>query len=158
MRWAQTTRATLGELAQHGAPLPDGIARLDAQIAELARLRAALPPMVDEFEQLWLRRAHRSEIKSNLDRYAALLARFDAALGWLGKQRAAYATTGHIEATYSTYDVGEYRVLWDENLHELRQLVALVGRDAVPPEILQWTGLAPDPSTSTSDTPADTRA
>jgi hypothetical protein len=60
--------------------------------------------------------------------------------------------TGHIDAAYTTYDVGDYRVLWDESLHELRQLVDLVGQDAVPPEILQWLGLSPQSSATTSAT------
>ena len=153
VQWGQTIRATLHELTQQGAPSADGVARLDAQIAELARLRAALPAMVAEFEHLWLRQARRSEININIDRYAALMTRFDVALDWLHEQRDVYMDTGQIDAAYTTYDAGDYRVLWDESLHELRQLVDLVGPAAVPPEILQWLGLSTQSSATTSDTP-----
>lgn len=137
----QAIRATLHDLAG-AAPDPAGLARLEEQIAALAQLRAALPAMSSEFEQIWLVSAQRSEIGINLDRYQALLARFDAALDWLRHQRDVYAAGGAIDAALTTYDPGEYLVLWDAGMRDLQRLVDLVGRDAVPPEILRWLGLA----------------
>jgi hypothetical protein len=137
----QTIRATLRDLADSNDRTSDGGDRLDARIGELEQLRAALPPMVAEFEQIWLRSAHRSEIESNLDRYAALLARFDAAIAWLHQQRESYAATGTVDAELLTYDPGDYLVLWDQGVRDLHHLVDLVGRDAAPPEILRWLGL-----------------
>jgi hypothetical protein len=107
----------------------------------MQRLRAALPPMVAEFEQLWLQSSRRSEISINLDRYAALIVRFDVALDWLGQQRAVYVAGAAVDGELITYNRGEYLVLWDESQRDLQRLVDLVGRDAVPPEILRWLGL-----------------
>ena len=137
----QAIHRALHELAA-AAAMPDALARLDALIVEMEHLRAELPPMVAEFEQIWLRSAHRSEIGVNLDRYAALSARFDAALDWLREQRATYADGATLDAALATYDPGQYVILWDQSQQDLHRLVDIVGRDAVPPEILKWLGLA----------------
>ncbi len=134
----QAIHRALHDLAEHAEPTPDGIARLDSHISDMQKLRAELPPMVAEFEQLWLLSAQRSEIGINLDRYAALLARFDAALRWLRAQHDAYAAGGTLDVALTTYDPGEYLILWDESLRDLHRLVDIVGRDAVPPDILRW--------------------
>jgi hypothetical protein len=137
----QAIQSALHELS--GAVVTsDGVDRLDALIVEMEKLRAELPPMVAEFEQIWLRSAHRSEIGVNLDRYAALITRFDAGLDWLREQRTAYAAGGTLDAALATYDPGEYLILWDQSHQDLHRLVEIVGRDAVPPEILKWLGLA----------------
>ncbi|MBV9789170.1 MAG: family 20 glycosylhydrolase [Chloroflexi bacterium] len=138
----QEIRRALGELAADNTGSAKGAARLDSLIARLETLRAELPPMVAEFERLWLLSSHRSEIDVNLQRYAALLARFDAALSWLRGQRARYAAGERLDAELKTYDPGEYLILWDQGQKDLHRLVEVVGRDAVPPEILRWLGLA----------------
>ena len=138
----QEIRRALGELAADNAGSAKGITRLDSLIARLEALRAELPPMVAEFERLWLLSSHRSEIDVNLQRYAALLARFDAALSWLRGQRERYAAGERLDAELKTYDPGEYLILWDQGQKDLHRLVEVVGRDAVPPEILRWLGLA----------------
>jgi hexosaminidase len=136
----QSIQRTLHDLA--GAPATtDGAARLDSLIGEMEKLRAELPPMIAEFEQLWLRSSHRSEISLNLDRYAALMARYDTALSWLRDQRAAYAAGEALDAALATYTPGEYLILWDQSHQDLHRLVEIVGRDAVQPEILKWLGL-----------------
>jgi hypothetical protein len=137
----QRIRAALQELAGNTGQAPDGRDRLDALIEELEQVRAAVPPMMDEFEQIWLRSAHRSEIEIDLDRYAALIARFDVAIAWLRRQRESYAATGAVDAQFTTYDTGDYLVLWDHALRDLHHLVEVIGRDAAPPEILRWLGL-----------------
>jgi hexosaminidase len=129
----QQIRHALRELASTAASA-EGAARLDRLITELHRLRAALPPMIAEFEQLWLASSQRSEIQINLDRYAALLARFDAALRWLSEQRELYAAGQPLDAELTSYDPGEYLILWEQGQQDLRRLVEIVGRDAVPPE------------------------
>ncbi len=134
----QRVRTTLRDLATQPVAAADSLARLDELVAEMQRLRADVTPMVVEFERLWLARAQRSEIHLNLQRYAALLLRFDAALHWLREQRTAYANGGKLDAELATYEVGDHLVLWDEGHRDLKRLVELVGRDAVPPEILEW--------------------
>jgi hypothetical protein len=137
----QKIRATLRELARSTGSRMDETARLDACIADMQRLRTALPPMVAEFEQIWLQSSRRSEISINLDRYAALIARFDAALDWLHQQRALYVAGAALDGELMTYNCGEYLVLRDEHQRDLQRLVDIVGRNAVPPEILRWLGL-----------------
>lgn len=138
----QEIRRALGELAADTTGSSEGAARLDTLISRLEALRGELPPMVAEFERLWLLSSQRSEIDVNLDRYAALLARFDAALSWLRGQRERYAAGEPLDAALATYDPGEYVILWDQGQQDLHRLVEVVGRDAVPPEILRWLGLA----------------
>ncbi|HEX6291215.1 MAG TPA: glycoside hydrolase family 20 zincin-like fold domain-containing protein [Herpetosiphonaceae bacterium] len=138
----QAIHRALHDLSEATEAAPDGLARLDALIADMERLSDALPPMVAEFEQLWLLSAHRSEIDLNLQRYAALIERFDAALRWLREQRDGYAAGRALDVGLTTYNPGEYLVLWDEGHQDLHRLVNLVGRDAVPPEILRWLDLA----------------
>lgn len=143
VQWGQRVRATLGELAHQAEPTATAIARLDTLIAEGDQLQAALTPLASEFEQLWLRRAQRSEIKLNLDRYTAVMTRWTQALAWLRTQRDSYAASGHIDATCTTYDPGPYRILWEEGLDDLRRLVDIVGPEALPPDIRRWLERAP---------------
>lgn len=134
----QAIHHALRDLARSVGPTDDGVARLDALLVAMNNLRAELPPMVTEFEDIWLQSAQRSEIQMNLDRYHALMARFDAALEWLRTQRVRYAADGTLDAELATYTPGEYLLLWDQSLHDLRRLLDLVGRDAMPPDVLRW--------------------
>lgn len=138
---AKAIRETLRDLTGSDGSTSDGATRLDTLISELEHLRSDLAPMIAEFEQIWLRSAHRSEIEINLDRYAALATRFDAAIAWLREQRDAYANNDTLDAGLNTYNADEYLVLWDQSHRNLLELVEIVGREAVPPEILDWVGL-----------------
>ena len=81
------------------------ILALKALDVELERLRA-------EFETGWLARARRSEIHIALGYYAGLRARYWAAIDWLERQRQALLKGQPVDAELSTYDVGDYRTLW----------------------------------------------
>jgi len=134
---ARSVRALLGELA--AAPATDeGRARFDALLATLRRHRDALPAMVREFEQRWLAHARRGEIQVNLDRFAKLIARYDAALAWLEGQRAAYAAGTGVDSDLTTYDHGDYAVLYQESIHNVRHLIDIIGSGALPPDIQAW--------------------
>lgn len=142
VRLGQAVLATLRELATDPTPTSASMTRLDDQIDALAQLQAELEPMMSEFERVWMLRARRGEIAINLERYVALRERFEVAITWLRGQRDRSATTGVIDAELQSYDRGDYLVLWEHSLHDLRRLVDLVGKDAVPPEILVWLGVA----------------
>ncbi len=114
---------------------------LDAAIASLEALGERLPALIAEWERLWLAEARRAEIAITLDRYAGLQQRWTAALGWLGEQQQRRLAGQAVDAELSSYDTGEYAVLWEQGARDLRNLVDSVGRDAVPPEILGWLGM-----------------
>jgi len=138
-------RALLTELAAHDRPTVAGRQRLDALIATLTKQRDELPPMVEEFEARWLAQARPSEIGINLARFAALIARYDAAIAWLGEQRAAYLAGRPVDAALTSYDIGDYAVLHDESRRKVEELVELVGIDAVPPDLRRWYRLETTP-------------
>lgn len=147
VRLGQQIGVALRELAGE-TPTPAGVARLDALIAALQRLRDQLPPMRQEFEQLWLAQSRRSEIDVNLRRYDALLTRFDAALTWLRQQRDAYARGAAIDAALASYDAGHDRLFWEQGYDDLQRLAAIIGADALPPEVRLWLDLPPLPATA----------
>lgn len=130
----QRIRETLRTVPEDGA----GLARLDEAIAALTAVRTALPALVAEFEARWLRHARPSEIHLTLDRYARLGQRCDAALAWLGEQRARYAAGEALDREAVSYDPGPYLVLWDDSEAARRRLVELAGRDALPPDSRQF--------------------
>lgn len=134
----QRIRETLRTLPEDGRVDGAGLARLDEAIAALTAVRAALPALVAEFEARWLRHARPSEIHLTLDRYARLGQRCDAALAWLGEQRARYAAGEALDREATSYDPGPYLVLWDDSEAARRRLVELAGIDALPPDSRQF--------------------
>jgi hypothetical protein len=112
-----------------------GLARLDAAIAGLRADEAALPALVAEFTAGWLRHARPSEMRLTLDRFAALGARYEAALAWLAEQRAAYAAGGPVDRAAASYDRAGYLVLWDESRAAILRLAELIGHEALPPDL-----------------------
>jgi hypothetical protein len=139
----ETTRAlrfVLAELANHPAPAEDGQRRFEALISAMRRQRSELPPLIQEFEARWLAHSRPSEIRINLDRFAALLAQYDRALTWLDGQRAAYERGERVDGSLATYDRGNYAVLHEATRRWLMDLVAIVGYEALPPDLKEWLG------------------
>jgi hypothetical protein len=134
--WA--LRAALDDLTTHDRASEGALARLDGLIAALRDDRDALPALIAEFEARWLASARRSEIGITLDVYARLLARYDAALDWLGEQRAAYAAGQGVDAALTTYDTGDYAVLYQARMKEIVQLAEIVGIANLPPDVRSW--------------------
>ena len=116
----------------------DRLQELDALIEALRAQRGALPGMVTEFRQRWIRQAKRSEIRVNLARFDGLIARYDAALAWLEQQREDYAAGKPVDSDLSTYDDGSYAVLFQESRQNIDRLVEIIGFDALPPDIQGW--------------------
>jgi hypothetical protein len=137
----ETTRAVrsaLSELATHSAPRPESLARLDACLDAMRQHRAALPPLIQEFEARWRAEARQSELRINLDRFAALLAQYDHALAWLARQREAYASGQPVDATLISYDRRGYAVLYEASYRWIQELATLIGTEALPPDIQEW--------------------
>jgi hexosaminidase len=100
------TRGTeWGAAAEHAARLYEHYLAIRALDGELENLRA-------EFESLWMARSRRSEIHSPLAYFANLRSRYKAAAAWLLKQREVLLAGQPLDAGLSTYDVGDYRTLW----------------------------------------------
>jgi hypothetical protein len=141
-------RAVLRGIADHATPSNESLARFDELIACLRRQRDALPAMVAEFELRWLAHARRGEIQVNLDRFAALITRYDAALAWLAAQRVAYAAGNAVDADLATYDRAGYAVLYEELLRSYQELAGIIGRDALLPDVAAFietmTAVRPD--------------
>jgi hypothetical protein len=141
----ETTRALrslLTELANDATPTEDGRRRFDGILATMRRQRDALPALVQEFEARWLAHSRPSEIRINLDRFAALIAQYDVALTWLDGQRATYERGERVDGTLATYDRGDYAVLHEATRRWLMDLVAIVGYDALPHDLKEWLGPA----------------
>jgi hypothetical protein len=130
-------RAVLNEM-ETGDPGPETLARFDTVVEALRTQRAALPAMVREFEARWLAHARPSEIHVNLNRFAALIARYDVALTWLARQREAYTGGGTVDAALATYDTGDYRVIFQESWRNIEELIAIIGLDSLPADIRAW--------------------
>jgi hexosaminidase len=137
----RTLRAVLNEM-ETGDPGPETLARFDRIVGALQGQRAALPALVREFEARWLAHARRSEIHVNLDRFAALAARYDAALAWLADQREAYTSGADVDAALTTYVTDDYRVIFQESWHNVEELIAIIGLDALPADIRAWHEIA----------------
>jgi hypothetical protein len=138
---AETTRAirrALAELATHERATQPGMRHLSRLIGELRRLREQLPAMKAEFEQRWLAQSRPSWIAFNLGRYDRLIAQFDRALAWLEGQRDAYFGGRGVDAALSTYDTGDYAVLHEATYAWVKELEAIIGRDALPDDIKQY--------------------
>ena len=54
--------------------------------------------------------------------YVGLRARYRAAITWLEQQRRALLQGQPVDAELTTYDAGDYAVLWQETERLLRQL------------------------------------
>ncbi|HET8522058.1 MAG TPA: family 20 glycosylhydrolase, partial [Thermomicrobiales bacterium] len=126
---------TLAGIASGDLAAEQGTAHLTSLIAALQLQRRIIPAVVAEFEQRWLAHARRSEIQVNLDRFAALLARYDVAIPWLEAQRDACAIGQPVDADLATYDRGDYAVLWQESKRNIENLVDLIGEQVLPPDI-----------------------
>ena len=109
---AQEIRAALREIAAQPEPVQDNARRLYGLILDLEALDVELEELRAEFEALWLARARRSEIHVALGYFANLRVRYDAAVGWLHKQRRALLVGKPVDAELSTYDTGGYSTLW----------------------------------------------
>ncbi|MEA2525450.1 MAG: hypothetical protein QOF73_2677 [Thermomicrobiales bacterium] len=133
-------RALLGELGGQPAPTDDGRRRFDGLLAAMRRQRDALPALVLEFEARWLAHSRPSEIRVNLDRFAALIAQYDVALDWLESQRAAYERGKRVDAALATYDHGTYAVLHEATRRWLGELAGMVGYEALPRDLKEWLG------------------
>jgi hypothetical protein len=131
-------RAALTELAAMAAPTEEALARLDGLIAALRAQAARMPALIEEFETRWLSESRRAEIEINLDRFARLQARYEAALAWLAEQRAAFAGGRGIDGGLRTYETGGYAVLYQESIPDIRRLADLVGLENLPPDIQAW--------------------
>ncbi len=136
LRASQRIRREFRELAaSRGADRAVVLESLDRAIAVLGEQRARLAALVHEFEAVWLRHARRSEIGQTLDRFAALDARYAAALAWLTEQRQRVSSGEPFDAELHSYEAGDYRALWEEGLAELLRLVELVGFDELPADV-----------------------
>lgn len=135
-------RALLADLASDSAPTEAGRRRFDELLARMRRQRDMLPALIDEFETRWLAHSRPSEIRINLDRFAALVAQYDVALTWLDEQRAMYERGERVDAALVTYDRGEYVVLHEATRRWLMDLVAVVGYEALPQDLQEWLGPA----------------
>ena len=133
----QEIRATLRALADE-ADRDIALTKLGTAIDALAESAAEIPALVAEFEAVWLRHARRSEIGQTLDRYTALAARCELALGWLREQQEGFAAGGTLDYEAESYDPGEYRVLWDDSRAGIQELGELAGIDALPEELRRW--------------------
>jgi hypothetical protein len=120
-----------GEHARHA---------LDGLIAALEAQHAAIPTIVAEFTDRWMAHARRSEIRTVIDRYSGLRARYAPALAWLRGQREAAEVGLPIDAALATYDTGGYAVLYQESLKDITRLAEIVGRENLPPDIQEWLG------------------
>jgi hypothetical protein len=80
--------------------------------AQLRELATELEGLCAEWEALWLARARRSEMHVALGYFSGLRTRLGAAAGWLDGQQQALLAGQTIDAELSTYDAGDYRVLW----------------------------------------------
>jgi hypothetical protein len=107
-------------------------------LANLGAARARIPALAAEFEAGWLAHSRRSGIDQTLDRYAALERRYDAALAWLGEQRAAWLAGGPIDAGLAGYDRDGYAVLQEEARLMVLELAAVVGRDQLPDDLKEF--------------------
>jgi hypothetical protein len=136
----RAARALLVDLARHSSPSDDGRDRFAALLTTMRRHRDALPALVAEFETRWLAHSRPSEIRINLDRFAALIAQYDVALAWLEDQRADYERGERVDAALATYDRGDYAVLHEASRRWLMELVTIVGYDALPQDLKEWLG------------------
>jgi hexosaminidase len=106
-------KVTLSQEIRRGLRDPELEAdRVYGYIRALKALDAELEALRAEFETLWLARARRSEIHVALGYYAALRARYRAAVAWLEEQRQALLKSEPVDADLRTYDTGDYRTLW----------------------------------------------
>jgi hypothetical protein len=126
---------TLAAVSSGKQTAEQGNAQLTKLVDALRLQRRIIPALVAEFEQRWLAHARRSEIQVNLDRFAALLARYDVAIPWLETQRDACAAGQPVDADLATYDRGDYAVLWQESKQNIENLVNVIGEQALPPDI-----------------------
>lgn len=99
--------------------------RIHGYILGLQALDAELEGLRAEFEVLWLARAQRSEMHVALGYFANLRARYRAAVLWLEQQRQALLQGRPVDAELTTYDPGNYAVLWQEAERFLKQLGVL---------------------------------
>jgi hypothetical protein len=152
---SRAIRHVLRDIARETAPTDAGRARLDELIGLLRRQRDALPALIAEFEIRWLAHARRSEVAVNLDRFARLLARHDAALTWLDTQRTAYQAGRGIDGALATYEVGDYGVIWQESLANVNRLAEIVGEEAIPPDIRRWRAALLNPPTEEASIAAE---
>ena len=100
-------------------------ARITGYVHSLKVLDAELETLRAEFEELWLARARRSEVRVALGYYASLRARYRAVITWLEQQRQALLQGQPVDADLTTYDRGGHLVLWQEAERLFRQLSAL---------------------------------
>lgn len=142
----RAVRALLAKLASESSPTDKGRGRFDTLLARMRRQHDELPGLVQEFETRWLVHSRPSEIRINLDRFAALIAQYDVALSWLEGQRAAYERGEGVDAALSTYDRGDYAVLHEATRRWLMELVAIVGYEALPRDLQEWLGQGAAPS------------
>jgi hypothetical protein len=91
-----------------------------------------------EFERRWLASARPSSIKFNLDRYDALMKQHLRAAKWLEGQRERCKQGEPVDATLSTYDTRGYAVLHEATYLWVKELEAIIGHDALPPDIQQY--------------------
>jgi len=116
-------KVALSQEIRQGLRDPDVDAgRIYGYILALKVLDAELERLRTEFEVLWLARARRSEIHVALGYYARLRTRYRAAINWLEQQRQALLQGQPVDAELTTYDAGDYAVLWQEAERFLRKL------------------------------------
>lgn len=143
----EATRSIQAVFAEFQAGLLDrdgAIARLDTAIASLRRQAARLPAMKDEFETRWLMEARRSEIRQNLDRFDGLIERLYVSIAWLAEQRAHLAAGTPLDASFASYDRGNYAVFHEATRKQIQELVDIIGIAAIPPDLIPWVE-APSP-------------
>ncbi|MDP9365356.1 MAG: family 20 glycosylhydrolase [Chloroflexota bacterium] len=134
----RVVRTLLVDLAANPGPTDQGRGRLDALVATMRRQRETLLAMAAEFERRWLAHARPSQIGVTLDRFAGLIARYDAAIAWLEAQRAAYLDGRGVDATLATYDDAGYAVLYHASMRDIRDLADVVGPENLPPDVRGW--------------------
>lgn len=106
--------------------------------------RDRLPGLRLEFEKRWLSEARPSEIRGNLERFDALMGRFDAAIEWIDRQVISSESGQPIDVTLTGYDRGDYAVLHEATRKQIAELVGIIGIENIPPDLVSWVDVPAD--------------
>lgn len=128
----------LDDITAGSNPETDALPRFDQLLVQLEDQRARIPALAAEFAALWLAHSRPAGLGRNLDRHSALAERYAATIAWIGQQRAAWLAGEPVDAALTSYDAGGYRVLIEERLDDVLALEQIIGREALPPDLIQF--------------------
>ena len=128
-------RRALADLSNGTSAERDPLASL---VTALRIQGMTLPAMKREFERRWLAGARPSSIQVNLKRYDALIEQTRRAKSWLYDQWMHHKAGKPVDTTLLTYDTGGYAVLHEATYLWVKELEAIIGHDALPPDIQQY--------------------